>query len=156
VLTCVCFNVPVGLGEPCFDKLSARLAYAMMSLPAAKGFEMGAGFSSPAMRGSTHNDAFVPHPPASTRSNAAAPVSAAVDATTGTIGPDSAPGKLPALRTRTNYSGGTLGGISTGANLVFRVAIKPVSTIGLPQVRCCLHRQHLGVGCHPPHVSHWL
>jgi len=52
-------NVPAGLGEPVFDKLTADLAKAMMSLPASRGFEIGEGFSSVLMRGSTHNDPFV-------------------------------------------------------------------------------------------------
>ena len=59
VLTCVCRNVPAGLGEPVFDKLEARLAQAMLSLPAAKGFEIGSGFAGARMRGSQHNDPFV-------------------------------------------------------------------------------------------------
>ena len=44
VVTCVCKNVPIGLGEPIFDKLDAVLAHAMLSLPACKGFEIGSGF----------------------------------------------------------------------------------------------------------------
>ncbi|MCL2183774.1 MAG: chorismate synthase [Chitinispirillia bacterium] len=59
IVTCVCRNVPAGWGEPVFDKLEALLAQAMMSIPAAKGFEVGAGFASAAMRGSEHNDIFV-------------------------------------------------------------------------------------------------
>lgn len=51
-------NVPPGLGEPVFDKLTADLAKAMMSLPASRGFEIGEGFASVTMRGSTHNDPF--------------------------------------------------------------------------------------------------
>ena len=51
-------NPPLGLGEPVFDKLSADLAKAMFSIPAVKGFEIGSGFSSVLMRGSTHNDQF--------------------------------------------------------------------------------------------------
>ena len=56
--TCVCTNVPAGLGEPCFDKLEAMLAHGMMSLPATKGFEIGSGFSGTKLRGSQHNDPF--------------------------------------------------------------------------------------------------
>jgi chorismate synthase len=52
-------NVPVGLGDPVYEKLEARLAFALMSLPATKGFEIGAGFSSVEMAGSEHNDAFM-------------------------------------------------------------------------------------------------
>ena len=54
-----CRNVPVGLGEPVFDKLEAELAKAMLSIPAAKGFEIGSGFSGASMLGSEHNDPFV-------------------------------------------------------------------------------------------------
>jgi chorismate synthase len=59
VVTCVCRNVPVGLGEPVFDKLEALLAHAMLSIPATKGFEIGSGFAGAAMKGSRHNDPFV-------------------------------------------------------------------------------------------------
>jgi len=59
VVSCVCRGVPVGLGEPCFDKLEAVLAHAMLSIPATKGFEIGSGFAGTKMRGSAHNDAFV-------------------------------------------------------------------------------------------------
>jgi len=59
VVTCVCRNVPSGLGEPVFDKLEARLAQAMLSLPATKGFEIGSGFRGARMRGSQHNDPFI-------------------------------------------------------------------------------------------------
>eukprot|EP00045_Choanoeca_perplexa_P007751 m.71252 g.71252 ORF g.71252 m.71252 type:complete len:436 (-) comp14201_c0_seq2:808-2115(-) len=59
VVTCVCRNVPAGWGEPCFDKLEGKLAHAMLSIPATKGFEIGSGFQGVAMRGSKHNDPFV-------------------------------------------------------------------------------------------------
>ena len=52
-------NVPVGIGEPVFDKLTADLAKALMSLPATRGVEFGLGFQSVSMIGSKHNDAFV-------------------------------------------------------------------------------------------------
>jgi chorismate synthase len=58
ILSCVIRNVPVGLGEPVFDKLTADLAKAMMSLPATRGFELGEGFRATRLRGSAHNDAF--------------------------------------------------------------------------------------------------
>jgi chorismate synthase len=58
VVRCVIRNVPPGLGEPIFDKLTADLAKAMMSLPATRGFEIGDGFSSTRLRGSQHNDPF--------------------------------------------------------------------------------------------------
>lgn len=59
VVTCVIRNVPIGLGEPVFDKFEAELAHAMMSIPATKGFEIGSGFAGTAMLGSKHNDAFI-------------------------------------------------------------------------------------------------
>jgi chorismate synthase len=59
VVTCIVRGVPVGLGEPVFDKLEADLAKAMLSLPASKGFEIGSGFAGTRLRGSEHNDAFV-------------------------------------------------------------------------------------------------
>lgn len=60
VAACLCTGFPPGLGEPVFGKLTAALASAMMSIPAARGFEIGEGFSAAAMRGSEHNDAFAP------------------------------------------------------------------------------------------------
>lgn len=90
-------NVPVGLGEPVFDKLHADLGKAMLSINAAKGFEIGSGFEGTKLKGSQHNDAFY------IENNK--------------------------IRTKTNYAGGVLGGISTGETIYFRVAFKPVSTI---------------------------
>ena len=60
VVSSVVRNMPIGLGEPVFDRLESDLAKAMMSLPATKGFEIGSGFSATTMTGSTHNDPFVP------------------------------------------------------------------------------------------------
>ncbi|MDP3724972.1 MAG: chorismate synthase [Nanoarchaeota archaeon] len=91
-------NVPIGLGEPVFDKLPADLGKAMMSINAVKGFEIGSGFEGVRLRGSQHNDEFQ------------------ID-DQGKVG------------TATNNAGGTLGGISNGETIYFRVAIKPVSTI---------------------------
>jgi len=58
VITCVIHNVPVGLGEPVFDRLEADLAKAMLSINAVKGFEIGSGFHGASMYGSEHNDPF--------------------------------------------------------------------------------------------------
>ena len=58
IVEAVARNVPVGLGEPVFDKLEADLAKAVLSLPACKGFEVGSGFGGVAMTGSQHNDPF--------------------------------------------------------------------------------------------------
>jgi chorismate synthase len=90
-------NVPAGLGEPVFDKLSADLGKAMLSINAVKGFEIGSGFNSVTMRGSEHNDSFVIED--------------------------------EKIKIKTNHAGGTLGGITTGEDIYFRVAFKPVSTI---------------------------
>ncbi len=58
VISCVISNVPVGLGEPVFDKLHAQLGKAMLSINAVKGFEFGSGFAGVSMRGSEHNDQY--------------------------------------------------------------------------------------------------
>ena len=105
VIASVTRNMPVGLGEPVFDKLKADLAKAMMSLPATMGFQIGSGFEGTAMTGSEHNDAFYIQKE----------------------------GEAGRVRTRTNNSGGTQGGISNGENIVFQVAFKPTATIGKPQ-----------------------
>ncbi|MGJ8592892.1 MAG: chorismate synthase [Aquaticitalea sp.] len=57
-ITCVIQNVPIGLGEPVFDKLHAELGKAMLSINAVKGFEYGSGFCGAKMKGSEHNDQF--------------------------------------------------------------------------------------------------
>ncbi|MCB0333290.1 MAG: chorismate synthase, partial [Bdellovibrionales bacterium] len=59
VVLCAARGVPVGLGEPVFDKLHADLAKAMVSINAVKGFEIGSGFAGTVLRGSEHNDPFV-------------------------------------------------------------------------------------------------
>lgn len=59
VVSCVVTGVPAGLGEPVFDRFQARLAHAVMSINATKGFEYGTGFAAAGMRGSEHNDPFV-------------------------------------------------------------------------------------------------
>ena len=66
-VTCIIQGVPAGLGEPLFDKLQARLSYAMMNIPAVKGFEYGSGFKGSKMYGSRHNDIF--NPDGSTQTN---------------------------------------------------------------------------------------
>ena len=123
VISCVCRNVPPGWGEPVFDKLEARLAQAMLSLPATKGFEIGSGFAGTRLRGSQHNDLFVQ--------------------------------KGNRLGTLTNHAGGVLGGISSGEPLLFRVAFKPVATIGQPQQTADLNGQQVELaakGRHDPCV----
>jgi chorismate synthase len=95
-------GIPLGLGEPVFDKLHADLAKAMVSINAVKGFEIGSGFNGVEKRGSEHNDALCA-------------------------------GKDGHVRTKTNNAGGIVGGISNGETITFRVAFKPVSTIGKEQ-----------------------
>jgi chorismate synthase len=58
IISCIIRNVPIGLGEPVFNKLHAELGKAMLSINAVKGFEFGSGFSGSAMNGSEHNDSF--------------------------------------------------------------------------------------------------
>ncbi|MBX2867432.1 MAG: chorismate synthase [Acidiferrobacterales bacterium] len=86
-------SVPVGLGEPVFDRLDADIAKAMMSINAAKGVEIGAGFNCIKQTGSAHRDTITAE---------------------GFIG---------------NQAGGILGGISSGQDIVARVAFKPTSSI---------------------------
>jgi chorismate synthase len=57
-ITCIVKGIPAGWGDPVFDKIEARLAQAMLSLPATKGFEIGSGFAETALRGSVHNDLY--------------------------------------------------------------------------------------------------
>ncbi len=67
IITCVIQNVPIGLGEPVFDKLHAELGKAMLSINAVKGFEYGSGFEGITMKGSEHNDQY--NPDGSTKTN---------------------------------------------------------------------------------------
>ena len=127
-VTCVIRNVPVGLGEPCFDKLEAKLAHAMLSIPATKSFEIGSGFGGCEIPGSIHNDAFissVPIQPSQSGVEASAQVNGAQ--TNGTAS------RIPRLKTKTNNSGGVQGGISNGAHIYFRIGFKPPATIGQAQ-----------------------
>ena len=101
VVECRINHVPVGLGEPVFDKLEADLAKAMLGINASKGFEIGSGFAGTLESGSSHNDVFINHD--------------------------------GEVKTRTNNSGGVLGGISNGMPIVFRVAFKPTPTIIMNQ-----------------------
>lgn len=92
-------GLPTGVGEPVFDKLSARLASAMMTINAAKAFEYGDGFMAASMRGSECQD--IPY----------------IEEETGNIS------------FHTNHSGGIQGGISNGMPVDFRVWFKPTPTI---------------------------
>jgi len=94
-ITTIAERVPVGLGEPVYDKLDADIAYNMMSINAVKGVEIGAGFAAVSQRGTEHSDEMSPA------------------------------GFL------SNHSGGMLGGISTGQDIIVHVAVKPTSSIRL-------------------------
>ncbi|MCF6351649.1 MAG: chorismate synthase [Cyclobacteriaceae bacterium] len=69
VITCVATNMPVGLGEPVFDKLHAALGHAMLSINAVKGVAFGSGFEGAKMKGSEHNDVFVAGDNITTKTN---------------------------------------------------------------------------------------
>jgi len=88
-------GVPVGLGEPVFDKLEAAIAHGMMSINAVKGVEFGAGFAAVEQKGTEHRDEITPDGFAK------------------------------------NSSGGTLGGISSGQDILVSIALKPTSSIRL-------------------------
>jgi len=120
IVSCVIRNVPAGLGEPCFDKLEALLAHAMLSIPATKGFEIGSGFAGTRLRGSQHNDPFV------IRNN-----QQNEDPEKKAISIDDC--LISRFGTATNNSGGIQGGISNSEPIIFRVAFKPPATIGLDQ-----------------------
>ncbi len=100
VVSCTVLHLPPGLGDPIYEKLGAKLASAMLSIPASCGFEIGCGFSAASMKGSEHTDPLEVHD--------------------------------GVIRSTTNHSGGTLGGISTGMPIFFRVAFKPTSSIQKP------------------------
>lgn len=101
IIEIVARNVPVGLGEPIYDKLDARLASAMMSINAVKGVEIGFGMSSAGLRGSEVADEMF-----------------------------NENGKI---NFSSNNSGGVIGGISSGQDLVVRFAVKPTSSILIPR-----------------------
>ncbi len=101
VIECVATGLPIGIGEPVFDKLDSSLAKAIMSIGAVKGIEFGAGFKAAESYGSTNNDKMY------------------MDNNF--------------IKKETNYSGGVLGGMSDGADLIFRAAFKPTPSIAQPQ-----------------------
>jgi chorismate synthase len=116
----VATRMPVGLGEPVFDRLDADLAHAMMGINAVKGVEVGDGFDVIEQKGSEHRDALTPE------------------------------------GFRSNRSGGVLGGISTGQDLVVHMALKPTSSISVPGDTVDIHGQQAEVvtkGRHDPCVG---
>jgi len=101
IIEAVVQGCPPGLGDPVFDKLSARLAAGLMSIGTIKGIEIGDGFGVTNLLGSQDNDIFYL--------------------------------KNKKVRTKTNHAGGILGGISTGEDIVLRLAVKPPSSISKKQ-----------------------
>lgn len=125
IISCGIRNPPIGIGEPCFDKLEARLAMAMMSIPATKGFEIGEGFGVATLTGKDNNDCY-----------------SYVD---------------NSIKLQTNHAGGTLGGISTGSPIYFKVAVKPPSSIRATQHTCNMSGEMINYfteGRHDPCVVH--
>jgi len=119
-VTVVATGAPPGWGEPVFDRLDADVAHALMSINAAKGVEIGAGFESVAQRGTEHRDQMTPE------------------------------GFL------SNNAGGILGGISSGQDIVARVAFKPTSSIRLGGQTVDVHGDSTDVitkGRHDPCVG---
>ncbi len=102
VVECIIHQLPVGLGDPVFEKLSANLAKAMCSIGAVKSFEIGDGIAASRARGSENNDSFTAE-------------------------------ENSVIRKCTNHSGGTLGGISDGSDLLLRIGFKPTPSISVPQ-----------------------
>jgi chorismate synthase len=128
---CVARGVPTGWGEPVFDKLEADLAKAVMSLPACKGFEIGAGFEGTFHTGTEQNDEFF--------------------AVSDEIGPD---GKARVVA-GTNRSGGIQGGISNGMPITMRAAFKPIATVMVEQHTVTKEHENTtlaGKGRHDPCV----
>ena len=129
VVEAVARGVPPGLGEPVFDKLDADLAKAMLSLPAAKGFEIGSGFAGT-----------LPHRQPAQRSVS----------TRTRDGRRASPTRPRSGRAR-NRSGGVQGGISNGEEIVIRVAFKPTATILREQETVDVQRAgHDDQGARPP------
>ncbi len=126
IVTCVARNVPIGLGEPVFDKLDAELAKACLSIPATKGFEIGSGFAGTKMTGVEHNDAFIIKSAGKGSKNNE---DKSQKSQTNHKSQDKVNTRQNTIGTRTNNSGGIQGGISNGENILMRVAFKPVSTI---------------------------
>lgn len=121
IIYCEANGLPVGLGEPVFDKIDANLAKAMFSIGSVKGFEIGDGFGVATATGLENNDAFV-----------------------------MAGASLKPIKT-TNHSGGTLGGMTDGAPLTMRVAIKPTPSIAALQHTVNKSGENIDIEIHGRH-----
>ncbi len=119
IIEVVAENVPVGLGDPIYDKLDARLAFAMMGINAVKAVEIGAGFAAASLRGEENADR----------------MRVGVGSWVLGSGKNASPSTqhpAPSTHFLSNNAGGILGGISTGQPLVVRFAVKPTSSILTP------------------------
>ena len=125
VIAAIARHVPAGWGDPVFDKLEADLAKACLSLPACKGFEIGSGFAGTTLKGSMHNDAWLP-------AQSDQSTQALAQSTSSPSSP-SHPSSWQMPVSKSNQAGGVLAGISTGAPITIRCAFKPVSTHFKPQ-----------------------
>lgn len=135
VVSCCVTGVAAGIGDPIFNKLNASLAAAMMSIPSAIGFEMGAGFAAAQMSGSEYIDkwnSLTTQPPLLEREEK-------TSSTNSPLFTGEGAGVRP---TQTNHCGGIQGGISNGMPIEFRVAFHPVVTIPKP-VECLHEDGHL-------------
>lgn len=113
IIECVIRHVPAGLGDPVFEKLDAKLAAAVFSIGAVKGFEVGDGFAAARARGSVNNDSFC-------KENK-------------NIDSKKDDGEGESIGKKTNHAGGILGGISDGSDIIFRAAVKPTPSISAVQ-----------------------
>lgn len=119
-VTVIVKNVPIGLGEPVFDKLNADIAHAMMSINAVKGIEIGDGFNVITQKGSENRD------------------------------------EMSDNFFHTNHSGGILGGISNGEDIIVNLALKPTSSISQPSKSINIYGKNVNVittGRHDPCVG---
>ncbi len=160
VVECVVENVPAGVGEPMFDGIENRISQTVFGIPAVKGIEFGSGFRGSDLRGSENNDSFffAPGSPvfqdlapdlapdgdetdgkgAEDKDLPAGSLGGITDMTTdgttdGTTDRAATQRILRCVRTRTNNHGGSLGGLSSGMPIVFRVAFKPTPSIAREQ-----------------------
>lgn len=122
LVECVATGLPAGIGSPMFDGLENTVARAAFGIPAVKGVEFGAGFAVAGMRGSQNNDPYR----AEMEQNSGGAVFQMEHRSPGENVPSVC---VP----QSNNAGGALGGISTGAPLLFRVAFKPTPSISRPQ-----------------------
>ena len=125
-------GLPAGLGDPVYEKLEAKLASALISIPATRGFEIGQGFAAAAMRGSQHNDRFCKKGGFESGWRAGEAEAAAMSMESRGSCPQGHR-VVEFVECAGNNSGGVLGGISTGMPVYGRVAFKPTSSIRKPQ-----------------------